>query len=347
MSYPGRPPEGTVLWGASVGWDWPDIIEPRHEEPAGVTMQLHRMFYQWSHVTGGKAYNEVKRTIAEGRFPWVSFKFPGSWVDVAAGKYDGEIANLLLSLDLLGVPIWLTFHHEPDGGGGSNKSDESSGPEGHKAANRKVRQLMTMLGTENLALSLVLMGWTWDPASRPGDGENRDPDNWWDGEIYDFIGIDPYIGKEATMLNANWYRIMDWAWHQGVDVGVAEWGVKAARYMYELYDYCLTATEPRVTSLAYFDVEGNWSHGPWLLEGPQLHTFHDIMRQNALVVPEPEARFEDVPPDHQFFTEIEWMAAEGITRGCNPPANDLFCPEDVVTREQMAAFMYRAAHPDE
>lgn len=31
------------------------------------------------------------------------------------------------------------------------------------------------------------------------------------------------------------------------------------------------------------------------------------------------------------------------TRGCNPPVNDQFCPEDAVTREQMAAFMHRLA----
>lgn len=39
---------------------------------------------------------------------------------------------------------------------------------------------------------------------------------------------------------------------------------------------------------------------------------------------------------------IEAIAAEGITQGCNPPANSRFCPDDVVTRGQMAAFLARA-----
>jgi hypothetical protein len=39
---------------------------------------------------------------------------------------------------------------------------------------------------------------------------------------------------------------------------------------------------------------------------------------------------------------IEAIAAEGITRGCNPPVNDLYCPSDPVTRGQMAAFLVRA-----
>lgn len=39
---------------------------------------------------------------------------------------------------------------------------------------------------------------------------------------------------------------------------------------------------------------------------------------------------------------IEAIAAEGITRSCNPPVGDRFCPADPVTRGQMAAFLVRA-----
>lgn len=39
---------------------------------------------------------------------------------------------------------------------------------------------------------------------------------------------------------------------------------------------------------------------------------------------------------------IEAIASIGITRGCNPPANDRFCPEDPVRRDHMAAFLDRA-----
>ena len=50
-------------------------------------------------------------------------------------------------------------------------------------------------------------------------------------------------------------------------------------------------------------------------------------------------QFEDVPSDHRFSTEIAWLAAEGITNGCT---TDRFCPDDSVTRGQMAAFLVRA-----
>ena len=51
--------------------------------------------------------------------------------------------------------------------------------------------------------------------------------------------------------------------------------------------------------------------------------------------------FKDVPEDHLFFDEIEWLAGEGITKGCNPPENDLFCPDAAVTRGQFAAMLFR------
>ncbi len=47
---------------------------------------------------------------------------------------------------------------------------------------------------------------------------------------------------------------------------------------------------------------------------------------------------------HLFENDIVWLAERGITRGCNPPANDRFCPDDPVTRGQMAAFLVRALH---
>jgi hypothetical protein len=56
----------------------------------------------------------------------------------------------------------------------------------------------------------------------------------------------------------------------------------------------------------------------------------------------PETKFLDVPSSHLFVTEVEWLAEAGITRGCNPPNNTLFCPSETVTRGQMAAFLNRA-----
>ena len=42
-----------------------------------------------------------------------------------------------------------------------------------------------------------------------------------------------------------------------------------------------------------------------------------------------------------FESDINAIAAVGITLGCNPPTNDRYCPNDPVTRGQMAAFLSR------
>ncbi|MGH8911840.1 MAG: hypothetical protein ACRDVD_04955, partial [Acidimicrobiia bacterium] len=43
---------------------------------------------------------------------------------------------------------------------------------------------------------------------------------------------------------------------------------------------------------------------------------------------------------HEF--DINRLAHADITRGCNPPANTIYCPNQSVTRAQMAAFLHRS-----
>ncbi len=49
--------------------------------------------------------------------------------------------------------------------------------------------------------------------------------------------------------------------------------------------------------------------------------------------------------DGTFENDINRLAAAGITKGCNPPTNDRYCPDNPVTRGQMAAFLARAFNP--
>lgn len=52
--------------------------------------------------------------------------------------------------------------------------------------------------------------------------------------------------------------------------------------------------------------------------------------------------FKDVCSTDAHCPSIKAVAAAGITKGCNPPANDKYCPDAPVTRGQMAAFLRRA-----
>ncbi len=62
------------------------------------------------------------------------------------------------------------------------------------------------------------------------------------------------------------------------------------------------------------------------------------------------AEAAELPPGGAFVDDndsahegaIEAIAAAGVTFGCNPPTNDRFCPEQVLTRGEMAAFLARA-----
>ena len=55
----------------------------------------------------------------------------------------------------------------------------------------------------------------------------------------------------------------------------------------------------------------------------------------------PTASFNDVPTSHPYFQFIEALKASGITGGCqaSPP---LYCPDNPVTRGQMAVFLAKA-----
>ena len=44
---------------------------------------------------------------------------------------------------------------------------------------------------------------------------------------------------------------------------------------------------------------------------------------------------------HNFELAIDRLATAEVTKGCNPPDNTMFCPDDLVTREQMDALLRR------
>ena len=56
-------------------------------------------------------------------------------------------------------------------------------------------------------------------------------------------------------------------------------------------------------------------------------------------------RFND-DDGHVFEDAIQKIAAARVTMGCNPPHNNEYCPDDSVTRAQMATFLTRALSLD-
>jgi hypothetical protein len=70
---------------------------------------------------------------------------------------------------------------------------------------------------------------------------------------------------------------------------------------------------------------------------PPLHAVESLQVSPA----PPVATFNDVPTTHPFFQFIEALYNSGITGGCSasPP---LYCPDDPLTRGQMAVFLAKA-----
>ena len=275
-SYPGQPANGTLMWGASITGNGDPV--KRHEDPAGHALTLRRTFFQWSARTGGMV-TMARNDLAKGRLPWVSIKTP-SWAAMGRGDHDAEIDAMLKALDALNGPVWLAMHHEPEGGGSTNSPDDPGGPAAHVEMNRRVRERMTKLGTDNIALAPILMSWTWNPSS------GRNPNDWWAPGIYDFVGIDHYRDNNESLLTSTWATVRSWAGSKGVDIAVGEWGARgtdaaAGERVREWYNAAAGSHKDgkggRVVGLSAFDSSLNSPSGSWELKGKQLEVFHELM----------------------------------------------------------------------
>jgi len=77
----------------------------------------------------------------------------------------------------------------------------------------------------------------------------------------------------------------------------------------------------------------------------EVHTFYNYFQKARFqwrrqTSPAPAVpSFLDVPASHPFYQSIEAMASSGITGGCG---GGNYCPDDGLTRGQMAAFLARA-----
>jgi uncharacterized protein (DUF1800 family) len=82
---------------------------------------------------------------------------------------------------------------------------------------------------------------------------------------------------------------------------------------------------------------GNYCPNDFVTRG-QMAAF--IMRGIGIFDPPTPAtqRFTDVAPDNLFYAFIDQMALRGVTAGCGATT---YCPNDFVTRAQMAAFLVR------
>lgn len=276
-AFPGDVPAGQVRWGATIGHGGP----ARHEGVTRRPLGLDRTYFSWEQQD--ELVATARRDLAAGRLPWVSVKTRG-WARTASGAEDRDLDRLLRRLDALGGPVWLTVHHEPEGGPGQDGPDDPGGAPAWRRMQSHVRDRMDALGTRDVALLPVLMAWTFDPRS------GREPGDWWVPGAWDAAGVDYYVESEdhrdVATAGPMWSSVRRFYGERGLPVAVGEWGnrgtgAEAATEMRRFYDDALaSATDgkgARVVGLAYYDSDLNSPKGGWTLAGAPLQEFRRLV----------------------------------------------------------------------
>jgi peptidoglycan/xylan/chitin deacetylase (PgdA/CDA1 family) len=120
---------------------------------------------------------------------------------------------------------------------------------------------------------------------------------------------------------------------------------------YELYDTVSVKTFSDIPSTFLFYNEISWMSNNLITTGYADGTFKPGVTLDrgmmaaflyrfagSPAVPAGPQIFPDVPPTHDFYKEIQWLASQKITLGF---ADLGYHPYEQVNRDQMAAFMYR------
>lgn len=255
----GIPCAGAAYVGATVG---PHTTLTQFESYVGGKLGMHRSY--WRHDQVDSAVSTAKSDLAGGRMPWMSFTFPYSWSDMAAGRGDTWARNLATQFAAIDQPVWLAFHHEPEKDG-----DERV----WVAAQKRIAPIVRSTAPK-AAYTIILTGWheLYDP--------NYSLDMMWPGDgLVDVVGFDVYLhyktiradGKLYLTYNSTdtWYfkPLGEWAAKKGVAWGLAETGISdlaSVDYPNYMPEAVASLKARGGVAWAYFNTERNATE-PWLI----------------------------------------------------------------------------------
>jgi hypothetical protein len=206
--------------GALLGAAYNSNTDPTAwEAEMGGPLGVRRTY--WSPTQVASAVNVAKTDLAAHRIPWISFKLPHTWAEMAAGKGDVWARDLATRLAQLNGPVWVAFHHEPEGDG--NIAD-------WKAMQEHLAPIVRSTAP-NVAYTAILMGWY------QISGDTRySLANVWPNTKIDIAGFDPYNWygtlkstgvidtKQVDMKTTYFDPISAWAASKGLAWAVAETG---------------------------------------------------------------------------------------------------------------------------
>lgn len=229
------------------------------EKAAGDQLGVRRTY--WSPTQVDSAVRTARGDLDAGRLPWISFKLPHSWSAMADGKGDAWAKDIADRLSELDGPVWVAFHHEPEGDGDIRewvRMQRRLGPIVRERAS-------------NVAFTMVVTGW------HQLHGEKQySLDNIWPGDgVVDVLGFDIYNhygvpGKKLrhTDIENDYYAPIA-AWTKRHDVA---WGLAETGYSHEavaddrewLRRSYASMVDHGGVAMAYFDTTLN-SVAPWHL----------------------------------------------------------------------------------
>jgi chitodextrinase len=251
-----------------------------HEAAAGKSVAIRRMFYQWGTSPATKLASDIKTNAAADRLTWGSFKTP-PWAEVASGKDDAVLDQMLKTVDGAGKPTWLTFWHEPEGEVG----DANAGSAADFVAMQKhIRARMTALGTKNIAFAPILT------AFHVGGTSSGliDPNTMYAANTWDFFGFDTYqTDASSTPYDARFKRVVDFAVSKNLPFAIGEWGNRdndatSAQEMVNFFHWGFDNNKD-LLGMSYFDSDANSSSGGWTLSGANLNQFIAILKSDPRV----------------------------------------------------------------
>jgi len=203
------------------------------ESSMGKHIGVHRTYWGSGSVTS--AVKSAKADAAKNRVPWMSFKAPYSWSQMAAGTGDAWARNLATQMKSVGGPVWVAVVHEPENDGGDIQQ--------WKAMQAHLAPIMRA-AAPNLGYSVILMGYH----EFHGDKKYAMSAIWPNTKI-DVAGFDIYekYGVKGITEWKQWNRdyfepLQAWSNKTGVKWGLAEvaYSDPAARkdsgWMKKVYD---------------------------------------------------------------------------------------------------------------
>jgi hypothetical protein len=267
---------GIPLCGALLGASYGSNSSPRRwERSMGRGLGVHRTYYDGDTVD--QAVSTARSDLRHNRVPWISFKLPYSWEQMRDGRGDSWARDLAHRMSELNGPVWLAFHHEPEGDGDL------------RAWTAMQARLAPIVREEapNVAYSIILTGWNQLYGNREYSLDKMWPRNTKIDlvgfDVYDKYGVPTNQRKHVqhTDFERGYFpRFRAFARRHKVAWGLSETGQtdrSAAvnpKWVERTYQ---SLSRHDGVALAYFNTTLN-SVAPWRLKGAKERAFATALR---------------------------------------------------------------------